>query len=123
MVEKKVILCDICNKSVANSKCSFCKKDICDKCMEKEVIGTVVLKVCKGCNRKLKRIKFERESFWEEFNKMENMQEKIIKYLEKNLILKNLSDDEDEEEDNDDYDYQSGIRKRRIGIGRMKIRR
>ncbi len=103
MVEKKVIICDICQKSIANSKCSFCQKDICDKCMEKKWIGTILLKVCKGCNRKLKRIKLEVETFWEEFNKQNDMQEKITRYIEKKLILDNLGDNEYEEEE----DYTS----------------
>ncbi len=102
MKKTNITICDDCKKTISNKKCSFCEKDICDNCSDEEEIGTVAFNFCKNCLTKLERSGFERQSFWNEFNKQENMKEKIILYLKKSLIAKNLSDEEDEEEDFED---------------------
>ncbi len=98
MKKTDINICDDCNRIIANKKCSFCEKDICDDCSNEEEIGTVAFNFCKNCMDKLERSGFERQSFWDEFNKQENMKEKIILYLNKSLIVKNLNDEEEEEE-------------------------
>jgi len=119
MKKTDVDICDDCRRIIANKKCSFCKKDICDECTSGEEVGTVVLDLCKNCLNKLERGGFERQSFWKEFNTEEDMEEKIIQYLKKRLILKNLSDEEEDEEESDPV-YHSTIRRRarkKIGAG------
>ena len=32
MAKKEIILCDVCEKKVAVTKCLMCKKDLCDTC-------------------------------------------------------------------------------------------
>jgi hypothetical protein len=125
MVEKTVTICDVCRKSIAKTKCPFCEKDICEDCSDELLeAGTVLLKVCEGCLNKIKNTAQREKDFWKEFNQNENMENKLIIYIKKKLILNNLGDeetDEDEEYDNTAtnvgiYKLKKGA-KRRIGQG------
>lgn len=115
-MKREVTICDICNERVAKKKCRLCKRDICEKCGEEVIIGTTTLFICKSCSRKIENV-INYETFWDEFNKNENMEEKIIEYINKNLILKGLEDEEDE-----DYSIPPRWKKRRAKklIGRIK---
>ncbi len=115
MKKTNIVICDDCKRVVANKKCSFCEKDICEDCGEEVEIGTVTFNFCKACLNKLERSGYERPRFWDEFNKQGNMQEKIITYLKKSLILKNLSDDEEDEEE-----YEPKITHRKIARKKLK---
>lgn len=110
MVEKNVLICDDCGRQIAYKKCSLCKKDICEGCGEEVTVGTISLSLCNSCSRKAESV-IDYEDFWKEFNKNENMKEKIMEYINKNLILKGLEDEEDDE-------YSSSVRK-----GKLKRRK
>ena len=101
MVEKTVKICDTCNKSIAKNKCPFCEKDICSECSNELEAGTVSLTSCENCANKVEIVANRGKIFWKEFNKNEGMKNKIITYLKKKMILKNLDEksyDEDEDE-------------------------
>ena len=108
MKKTNLIICDICGKVIATKKCSLCGKDLCDGCTNGRTIGTVSLDFCKICVRKIKRINYDRPSFWEEFNIAENMVEKIVQHIKKSLMLKNLGNEDDD--DDDDYDDDDDFR-------------
>ena len=98
MVEKTVKICDVCSKSIAKSKCSFCEKDVCLDCIEEIEAGTVKFKTCPECCEKIENAG-RNKGLWKEFNKNEDMASKIRTYLKKKMILKALDDsDEDEEQ-------------------------
>ena len=120
MVEKTTNICDICQKSIAEEKCSLCKKDMCEGCGEKEVIGTIYLFLCENCSAKVGRV-VDYKKFWNEFNKNENMDEKIVEYINRNLMLKNLGDDEDEEYEDEDEESFRKLKRRKTA--RRRIRR
>ena len=99
MVEvNKVVLCDKCRRIVANKKCPLCKADICEECSNEVGVGTIVLNLCS----ELKRIRYKSRSFWKDFNENEKMEEKIIEYLNKNLILERFDNGEEDYEDEED---------------------
>ena len=95
MVEKTVKICDVCSKSIAKSKCSFCEKDVCLDCIEEIEAGTVKFKTCPECCEKIENAG-RNKGLWKEFNKNEDMASKIRTYLKKKMILKALDSDEDE---------------------------
>jgi len=111
-MKKEVAICDICGKMIANKKCSLCQKDMCEECGEENVIGTISLFLCKTCSRKVERV-IDYKKFWNEFNKNENMEEKILEYINRNLMLKNLGDEEDEEDEDEDEERFRKLKRRR----------
>ncbi len=117
MKKTNVDICDDCKRIISKKECSFCEKDICDDCSNEVEVGTGTFNFCKNCLTKLERSGFERQSFWNEFNKQENMKEKIITYLKKKLIAKNLDDEEEEEEEYEPSTHRK-IARRKIRTGR-----
>ncbi len=113
MVEKTVKICDTCNKSIAKNKCPFCEKDVCSECSDELEAGTVSLTTCDNCANKLEMVANREKNFWKEFNKNENIKNKILTYLKKKMILKSLDEKpnyEDEEEDEEE-DYSPNFSK------------
>ncbi len=99
MVEKnKIIICDKCERVIADNICPICKSDICRECTKEKGVGTIHLNLCNDCHLRLSRIGIDRgRGFWREFNDNEDMVKKIIEYLNKNLILDKLDDIEYDE--------------------------
>ena len=120
MVEKKVNVCDICNNSISNQKCAFCKKDVCVNCSDHFEIGTILVITCKDCERNIKRALEKDKNVWEEFNEQNELKEKTIDYINKKVILDNLGDKEFEEEEDYENDNTQNIRKLR---GKLKRKR
>lgn len=94
MVKKNnIIICDKCERIIADNTCPLCKSDICSECTKEKAIGTIHLNLCNDCHGKLGRIGMDRgRGFWREFNENEDMVKKIIEYLNKNLILDKLEE-------------------------------
>jgi len=118
MVEKIVKICDVCNEGVAKTTCPVCDKDICPNCLDELEAGTVVFEPCEDCSTKMEKIAKRGKDFWEEFNKNEGMEKKIITYFKKKMIVENLDESED---DDDDDDVLSEFRRKKRK--RAKVRR
>ena len=55
MVEKKVKICDECKKKVSKKSCSFCKRDLCEDCLDEDLDedGYFKFTTCDICAEKL----------------------------------------------------------------------
>ena len=103
MVEKTVKICDTCDTSIAKNKCPFCEKDVCSECSSELEAGTVSLTTCENCANKVEMVANRGKNFWKEFNQNESMENKILTYLKKKMILKGLDEKPDDEDEDEDY--------------------
>lgn len=107
MVEKeKVVICDDCKEKIAKYKCRLCEKDLCRDCLKEKklFLGDNAFNwvhICSDCCQKLSNlmsgntIQKSRENL-DEDDKIEKI---IIDRIKKNLILKNLEENEHKAED------------------------
>ena len=100
MVEKeKIIICDICEKSIAKHKCEVCGKDLCEDCfrsftLDIENYGFNVIHFCEGCKVKASDL-FRGKSLtenYENFDKDNEIKKIILDKIKKNLIIENLKE-------------------------------
>lgn len=83
-MKKEVIICDICNKTLAKRKCEICNKDFCEGCGTEWKIklsyhNGFFTDLCKNCAN----TKFDKEV-------IEKIKEKMIKIMKKGKILERL---------------------------------
>ncbi len=95
MEKKKINICDVCDKVVAENKCNICNKDLCPKCeghiqinmyngertVYKDKIG-----ICKGCYENIETV--SHSEFPKEFVK--EVREKFTEQIKKIALIKSL---------------------------------
>lgn len=101
MVEKKVNICDSCNKAIAENNCEICGKDICKLCQQDTVIGIANggeifhFITCTHCSNKL-RLARVKSIFDDKVNS--ELRKKIIKNLKNAAALETIETDYEEVE-------------------------
>jgi hypothetical protein len=95
MVKKEVNICDACNKEIAESSCSFCKKDMCKHCSSYFTIDIYngmsnpyldKVGVCKGCYNNVNDV--NSDNFPDEFKK--EIRNQMIEQLKKIVLVKSF---------------------------------
>ena len=104
MVKTETILCDVCKMKVGHVKCNLCEKDLCDSCRKKVAFsltghypdgsgtfGYYNIYFCGDCHKKMIDNTSSNNPLIEsEF--LSKLSNKIVYYIKKKLILKNLED-------------------------------
>ena len=99
MVKRECLICDVCNKSVAENSCNFCKKDVCGNC---ETYFTIDIyngqknpylekvKVCQGCYNHIGKV--NPNDFPDEFKK--EIRDLMMEQLKKIVLVKAFDKEE-----------------------------
>ena len=103
MVEKEIVICDICGDRVGKSKCNFCGGDICHyrSCIrtfslliqggsESDVRGKIIeIFYCRDCwDKKVKNL-LDKDDFWDD-TFLKELSKSIGSYITKRIILEKL---------------------------------
>lgn len=91
-----MVVCDICEKRIANNKCFFCDKDLCSTCGNTDnysgVRSLLIMRACNKCRKGISIVlgdKILYESLGlDKVNK--KFLDEIKPLLKKGLIIKNL---------------------------------
>lgn len=96
-MEKKVKICDVCNKEISQRICEICDKDVCETCEADVFIGIaeggILFQIicCRTCSSKLKNAKIK-SIFDDPANK--EMRRNILKTLKNASVLESLEKEE-----------------------------
>jgi uncharacterized Fe-S cluster-containing radical SAM superfamily protein len=99
MVQKNVIICDICETSIANRKCSLCDRDGCENCLSEKSIAVsndsaqahtsiISFGICDKCEDKLEKISSQDPRYFENiFKDKEELLKEIMETFKTALLL------------------------------------
>lgn len=88
MVERKVRVCDRCDKNISKGVCETCGKDICETCFTTaeimvEVQCITYLKVCKVCLETIDELEFPKDP---------DLKKELLEKIKNLMVLENLKD-------------------------------
>lgn len=121
-MEKNTIICDICDKHVAERKCEICSKDLCEDCSESiellfmgnsensraPLFGTPLFDIntCERCHKQFIRVCLSEQKIFSDIMKDKpEIQKEIVETIKNAMMLKKITDeDEDIKEEKEEED-------------------
>jgi hypothetical protein len=94
MAEKKVIVCDRCEKNIATGKCDICKKDLCNLCnkkinlsFDKDAYSMIIsVGVCLECKKRSNEIIKKDIVRWLKYRNKPTKEDFIIPKMNKTFV-------------------------------------
>jgi hypothetical protein len=92
-MRKDVLICDICEITIASKKCELCGKDICEECNHDKFIGYITYEICSKCDEKFQSIATNDPDFLLQiFKEKIELKKEVINILKNAFMLYNLED-------------------------------
>lgn len=113
MTEKKVKICDVCDKHTTEYSCEICGKDICEECSDdimlsfiaSDTMGATLFNIhsCKKCNKQFSRVCLSEENIFEDsFKELPELRKAITDLVKNVMMLKKVSDEKDDDIEDED---------------------